>query len=284
MPSSDKSFTAVPDRWLESLMSVKVAPKEFRILLALARWTLGFGMERRELYQGQLASATGMHESRVSRGLTRLVERCMVRRSDPGRTYWLELDPSLWIPPGEPGPVWGAMRKGRVGEEENPGERRKLELAYNAALQGKERLITEDPDAVIEVLVNDLSLPRERASQAVAATLSHHPARPFHYLRSVILGKVSESTTPTKWPDVPAFSLRAMLVRDLERIRQAGLGVVVASCTDLGFLRAWVEFCCTTVTADKGLYAGWDEGAASLLAVRVADKSAAQRHKFYAGE
>jgi phage replication O-like protein O len=91
------NFTPVPNVILDEIMR-KLTPSAVKVLLAICRYTYGWGKQSDRISSNQLAEMTGMDRSNVRRSLKQLGALVIIRPGDPKRNqaseYRLNIDVS----------------------------------------------------------------------------------------------------------------------------------------------------------------------------------------------
>ncbi|WP_312537679.1 replication protein [Stutzerimonas nitrititolerans] len=78
--NSQRGFTRMDNTVMESLATVDLPAREFRVLMAIARQTIGYQVETRRLSADELGKLTNMRRDVVSKAVSHLLERRIIFR------------------------------------------------------------------------------------------------------------------------------------------------------------------------------------------------------------
>ena len=74
-----KGFTKFPNELLEKLMCADLTAREFKIVLSVVRYTLGYHIEGGEHFSvSRICEITGINRSDIAKALNKLIERKMI--------------------------------------------------------------------------------------------------------------------------------------------------------------------------------------------------------------
>ncbi|MED3716063.1 replication protein [Geobacillus thermodenitrificans] len=80
----ENGYTKIANEILERLALTKLSPTQFRLILAIWRYTYGFNRKDHEMSLSFLAEATGIHKQRVKQELDKLIENNIVIVTEEG--------------------------------------------------------------------------------------------------------------------------------------------------------------------------------------------------------
>ncbi len=98
----NKGFTKFPNELLEKLMTADLSAREYRVLLSVIRYTLGFHTEGGEPFSvSTLCKMTGMLRPNVSKAIKSLIDRnilleCIEPGFNSARVLAINLEISEW--------------------------------------------------------------------------------------------------------------------------------------------------------------------------------------------
>ena len=78
-PQKENGYTPIANEILEAVMRQRLGGTQLRLVLAVWRYTYGFGRRQHRLSEGFLARAVDAHPKQVSRELRALVKKRMLR-------------------------------------------------------------------------------------------------------------------------------------------------------------------------------------------------------------
>lgn len=78
-PQLENGYTRVANEILEAVAKLPINGTQFRILMAIWRYTYGFNRKEHELSQGFLAEATGLNERQIRRELKKLIDMKIIK-------------------------------------------------------------------------------------------------------------------------------------------------------------------------------------------------------------
>lgn len=88
-PQRENGFTAINNETMDSLLTLNLSGREFRVVLAIIRKTWGFNKKKDMISLSQLAKLTNIDRGNLSKILKVLIERCVVKTDNSyTKTYW----------------------------------------------------------------------------------------------------------------------------------------------------------------------------------------------------
>src|SRR5690606_1807862 len=78
--NTQRGFTRMDNSIMEALAAVDLPAREFRVVMAIARQTIGYNVERKRLSADEIGKLTNMRRDVVSKAISHLLERRIIFR------------------------------------------------------------------------------------------------------------------------------------------------------------------------------------------------------------